>query len=223
MCFARYVLAVAIAVVFFYASPPDAAAAQCQSPDDTESFQVNVDLDVGTPQIYNDRTKAQLGTSNSHGRQRQVLGTMQGNVDLRWFINYQVTEVSNGTCFWVASADVELSYLQLDVNIAAEYKPGSCQYAAILDHEKQHVRVAQKIMSPYAQQIKQALTTLSIPTPDLPSVADSPEQAREEVQEVFRRVLLPVRDQMNKLVRARQAEVDTLQNYRRTFKQCRRW
>jgi hypothetical protein len=178
---------------------------------------------VGTPKIYNDRTKAQLGTSNSHGRQRQVLGTMQGNVDLRWFINYQVTEVSNGTCFWVASADVELSYHQLDVNIAAEYKPGSCQYAAILDHEKQHVRVAQKIMSPYAQQIKQALTTLSIPTPDLPSVADSPEQAREEVQEVFRRVLLPVRDQMNKLVRARQAEVDTLQNYRRTFKQCRRW
>ena len=71
--------------------------------------------------------------------------------------------------------------------------------------------------------VEQALTTLSIPTPDLPSIADSPDQARAEVQEVFRRVLLPVRDQMNQLVRARQADVDTPENYRWTFKKCRRW
>jgi phosphoenolpyruvate carboxylase len=123
----------------------------------------------------------------------------------------------------VAGANVELSYHQLDVNIAAEYEPGSCQYEAILEHELEHVAVAQQIMSPYAQQIEQALTTLSIPTPDLPSIADSPDQARAEVQEVFRRVLLPVRDQMNQLVRARQADVDTPENYRWTFKKCRRW
>ncbi|NNE82399.1 MAG: hypothetical protein HKN28_00350 [Alphaproteobacteria bacterium] len=220
----KYLWALSVAILFYAGAPNDAAAAECQSPDDAGSFEVNVKVDVGQPTIYNHRTRAQLsGASSVHGRRRNILGTMQGNVDLRWFINYKVNEVSNGTCFWVASADVELSYHQLDVNIAAEYEPGSCQYEAILEHEFEHVAVAQQIMSPYAQQIEQALTTLSIPTPDLPSIADSPAQARAEVQEVFRRVLLPVRDQMNQLVRARQADVDTPENYRWTFKKCRRW
>ena len=148
---------------------------------------------------------------------------MQGNVDLRWFINYQVEPFQDRHCFWVASATVELSYHQLDVNIAAEYGQYSCQYQAILAHENEHVRVAQEILSPYAQQIRAALTTLSIPTRDLPAVAESPEQARAHVQAVFQQVLLPVRDKMNQLVRARQAKVDTLENYRRTWQRCRKW
>ena len=223
MYFRRYLLAISIAGVFFVASPHDAAAEECKSPDDADRFIVNVDVDIGAPRIRNHRSKAQLGSTNSHGRRRQILGTMQGEVDLRWFIKYQIEDFQDGSCFWVESANVELSYHQLDVNIAAEYEPGSCQYEAILDHEKEHVVIAQNILSPYAQQIRAALTTLSIPTPDLPAVADSPEQARAQVQAVFRRVLLPVREQMSQLVRARQAEVDTRENYRRTFRQCRRW
>ncbi|MCZ6510444.1 MAG: hypothetical protein O7A62_07635 [Alphaproteobacteria bacterium] len=223
MYFRRYLLAISISGVFFAASIQDAAAEECKSPDDAERFKVNVDVDAGVPNIQNHRSKAQLGGTNSHGRRRQILGTMQGEVDLRWFINYHIEDFQDGSCYWVASANVELSYHQLDVNIASEYEPGSCQYEAILDHEKEHVVVAQNILSPYAQQIRAALTTLSIPTPDLPAVADSPAEARAQVQAVFRRVLLPVRDQMSRLVRARQADVDTRENYRRTFRQCRRW
>ncbi|NKB49167.1 MAG: hypothetical protein GKS02_07370 [Alphaproteobacteria bacterium] len=219
----RHLLTVLLAAIFLTAAPHQAAAAECEAPDDARRYEINVKVDVGTPKIYNNRSKAQLGTSISHGRRGQILGTMLGNVDLRWFINYKVEEIANGTCFWVANANVELSYHQLDINIASEYEPGSCQYEAILDHEKEHVVVAQRILSPYAQQIQQVLTTLSIPTADLPSVADSPEEAQAQVQEVFRRVLLPVRDQMNQRVRAQQAEVDTRENYARTFRQCRRW
>jgi len=220
----RYLVASVLATGLLFTLPvPEAAAADCQAPDDAPSYRVNVNVDVGQPTIYNHRSKAQLGSSNAHGRRRQVLGTMQGDVDLRWFINFKVEPFGNGNCFWVSVVDVELSYQQLDVNIAAEYEPGSCQYEAILDHEKEHVQVAQKILSPYAQQIQQALTTLSIPTRDLPALADSEEQARAQVQSVLRQTLLPVHDQMSRLVRERQADVDTLENYRRTWRQCRKW
>jgi hypothetical protein len=215
--------AITVAALVFLASAPEAGAAECQPNEDTGSYEIHVDVDIGVPNIYNNRSKAQLGSSNSHGRRRQVLGTMQGEVDLRWFINYKVEDFKGRKCFWVASANVSLSYHQLDVNIAREYEAGSCQYEAILDHEQEHVQVAQKVLSPYEQQIRAALTTLSIPTRDLPSVADSPEQARAEVQAVFRRVLAPVHTQMNRLVRSRQADVDTLENYSRTWRQCRRW
>lgn len=216
-------LAACLAVACFAASAQGATAAECEAPDDAGSFEVNVHIDAGKPNISNRLSKAQLSGALSHGRRRQILGVMQGDVDLRWFIDYKIKELRDGICFWVATADIELSYRQLDVYVAREYEPGSCEYEAVLDHEKEHVQVARSIMSPYAQQIQASLTTLSIPTPDLPSVAGSPEEARAHVNEVFRRQLMPVRERMYQVLRARQAEVDTSENYGRTFRQCRKW
>ena len=219
----RNLSACSIAAACIAVTSVGAAAAECRSPDDAGSLEVHVDIDAGEPNVYNQLSKAQLGTSNSHGRRRQVLGTTQSGVDLRWFIDYEVEEISNGYCFWISTIDVEVSYQQLDVNIAAEFDPTSCQYKAVLDHEYEHVQVAQSIMQPYAQKIYAALTTLSIPTPDLPSVADSPQEARAHVGAVLQRTLYPVRNEMARVLRAKQAEVDTLANYRRTWKRCRRW
>ncbi len=219
----RYLSACSVAVACIAATSNSAAAAQCEAPDDADGLEVHVDIDAGEPNVYNHLSKAQLGSSSIHGRRRQILGTTQSGVDLRWFIDYRVEEYSDGYCFWVSSIDVEISYQQLDVNIASEFDPTSCQYKAVLDHEYEHVAVAQAIMQPYAQQIYQSLTTLSIPTAHLPAVADSPEQARVEVAAVLRQTLTPVRDEMALLLRERQAEVDTIQNYRRTWKRCRRW
>jgi len=223
MRFRRHILTACFAVACITASAPGATAAECEAPDDASSFVVNVHIDPGKPNISNKLSKAQLSGALSHGRRRQILGVMQGDVDLRWRINYKIEEFRDGICFWVASADIELAYRQLDVYIAREYEPGSCQYEAILDHENEHVQVARSIMSPYAQQIRASLTTLSIPTRDLPSVADTAEQAHAQVNAVFRQQLMPVREQMYQVVRARQADVDTRENYGRTFRQCRKW
>lgn len=223
MGFRRYFLAAAFAAACFAASAPGAVAAECEAPDDAGSFAVKVHIDAGEPNISNELSKAQLSGAISHGRRRQILGVMQGDVDLRWLINYKVEKIRGGHCFWVASTDIELAYRQLDVYIAAEYEPGSCQYKAILDHENEHVQVARSIMAPYAQQIYAAMTTLSIPTRDLPSVAESPEEARAEVHATFKRLLMPIRARMFQVLRAKQADVDTRENYNRTFRQCRSW
>ena len=213
------------AIVAMWASTDasEARAAGCEASADAADYVVNVTIDIGEPRIFNDKYKADLGTTNVHGRRGQVLGTTQSGLELRWNINYQVREWRNVYCFWVADAHVEIAYHQLDVNIAAEYPPDSCQYNAILDHEYEHVEVAHSILQPYAQQIRQALTTLAIPTSHLPSLANSPEIAREEVEAVFRQTLAPVRDQMSQLLAQRQAEVDTIENYRRTWRRCRKW
>lgn len=218
-----HLLAISLAALWFLAAPNGAAAAGCEAPADAADFDVEVNIDVGEPTIHNRLSKAQLGTSNIHGKRAQILGTAQTGLELSWSINYQIREWRNVYCFWVANAEVKVSYQTLDVNIAAEYEPGSCQYEAVLDHEYEHVKVAQNIMAPYGQQIEQALTSLSIPTSHLPSLANSPEIAREEVEAVFRSVLTPVRDQMGQLLTERQGEVDTIENYRRTWRRCRKW
>ncbi|NKB49168.1 MAG: hypothetical protein GKS02_07375 [Alphaproteobacteria bacterium] len=220
----RYHLFAFLVVVAGFGTFSDSAsAAGCKAPRDAADLVVNVNVDIGEPVISNSLSKAELGTSSFHGREGQILGTTESGFELRWAINYELIKWRNVYCFWTARADVDISYQQLDVNIAAEYAPGSCQYEAVLDHENEHVEVAQSVMRPYAQQIKVALTSLAIPTAHLPSVANSPEIAQEEVEEVFRQTLLPVRDKMVQLLSERQAEVDTLENYRRTWQRCREW
>jgi hypothetical protein len=219
----NHFLALLCAVAWFGVSTDGASAAGCRAPRDAGDFAVIVKVDVGEPNVYNSMSKAQLGTSNTHGRERQILGTTNSGLKLRWSISYQIRDWKNVYCFWVASAEVEISYHQLDVNIASEYEPGSCQYGAVLDHEYEHVQVAQSVMQPYTRQIQQALTSLAIPTSHLPSVANSPEDAREEVEEVFRRTLGPVREKIDRLLQVNQAVVDTKENYRKTFRRCEKW
>lgn len=218
-----HLLALLCAVAWFAVSTDGASAAGCRAPRDAGDLAVIVKVDVGEPNVYNSMGKAQLGTSNIHGRERQILGTTNSGLALRWSYSYQIRDWKNVYCFWVASVEVEISYRQLDVNIASEYEPGSCQYEAVLDHEYEHVQVAQSVMQPYSRQIQQALTSLAIPTSHLPSVANSPEDAREEVEEVFRRTLGPVREKIDRLLQVNQAVVDTKENYRKTFRRCAKW
>ncbi len=218
-----HLLAFLFAAAGIAASANGASAAGCRAPRSAADFEVRVDIDVGEANVYNNLSKADLGTSNSHGRLRQILGTTQSGLELNWSIKYQYRRWRNVYCLWAASADVALSYQQLDVNIASEYAPGSCQYEAVLDHENEHVEVAQRVMQPYAQQIRRALTSIDIPTAHVPAVANSPEDVREEVEQAFRRTLLPVRDQLIRVLKEQQAHVDTVDNYRRTSQRCRQW
>lgn len=55
---------------------------------DAGDFEVNVNIDVGEPNVSNRLSKAQLGSSNTHGRRRQILGTTQSGLELRWSISY---------------------------------------------------------------------------------------------------------------------------------------
>lgn len=207
----------------FAAASDDAAAAGCRAPPDAGEFEVNVNIDVGEPSVSNNLSKAQLGRSNMHGRKGQILGTTKSGLEQRLTISYQMRDWKNVYCFWVASAVVDISYHQLDVIIASEYEPGSCEYEAVLDHEYEHVEVAQEILRPYAQQISVALASLAIPTSHQPSVVTSPEDARAEVEAVFRSTLHPVRDKINRALEVNQAVVDSKENYRRTWRRCRKW
>ena len=207
----------------FAATSSDAAAAGCKAPGNASEFEVSVNIDVGEPSVSNNLSKAQLGRSNMHGRKGQILGTSRSGLELRWTISYKLRNWKKQYCFWVASADVDISYHQLEVIIASEYEPGSCEYEAVLDHEYEHVEVAQEILRPYAKQISAALASVAIPTFHQPSIANSPEDAREEVEAIFRSTLHPVRDKINRALEVNQAVVDTKENYRRTWRRCKNW
>ncbi len=125
-------------------------------------------MNVGEPIVDNTRSKAALGTVARHGRSYRLLGRTDAGLIMKWDVRYGVVPHGSGYCVWVANIDLLLAHQVLDVYVASEYAPGSCQYQAILAHEYEHVDVAKRVMRGYEQRIRSALTSLSIPRPGLP-------------------------------------------------------
>lgn len=220
----RFFLVFALAFAGFALPSGPAAAAECQAPADAGGFEVRVDFDIKKPDIYHNLSKADLGTTNFHGRRGQILGNTQSSEELRLSSKIEFVERDGVVCFWVTRAEVDISLKQLDVYIATDYEAGSCKYEAVLDHENEHVAVAQSVTGAYAQGVEAALTTArSIPTAERPALAGSPDEARARVNALFQQTLAPVRDKMARVLKAKQAQVDTEENYRKTWQRCSRW
>ncbi|MDO8178586.1 MAG: hypothetical protein Q7T62_10110 [Undibacterium sp.] len=52
-------------------------------------------------------------------------------------------EETGGECF-APRIEISLQYSPIQVFVGSEFKPGTCGYGAILEHEKQHVRLYQE-------------------------------------------------------------------------------
>src|SRR4029079_10071228 len=47
----------------------------------------------------------------------------------------------NGDCVYLTTIDANFGFRAMDVYVASEYPPGTCEHDAVLDHEKQHVTI----------------------------------------------------------------------------------
>jgi hypothetical protein len=59
-----------------------------------------------------------------------------------------------GTCVYLESLRAEFGYRSLDVYVASEYLPGSCEFRAILDHENQHVGINVSALQTHAPRLR---------------------------------------------------------------------
>ncbi len=143
--------------------------------------------------------------------------------EVKFATEYSVVPFGNKFCFWVQSIPVTLRYPPIEIYIAKEFGTRSCQYQAVLDHEKDHVRVAQDNLERYYPRMRSALTSLLIPTGRAPQIVASPEQAKREVDALIRKLLWPVSRNMFADVNKAQAAVDSPEEYRRVQRRCRNW
>lgn len=81
-----------------------------------------------------------IDTINPYGESAltEVGGLMSGGLQLKTDVEISWETNQRTACFWYKKVDV---YMHIDptIYIASAYPPGSCRYAAILEHEKKHV------------------------------------------------------------------------------------
>ena len=187
------------------------------------AYDVMMHIDVPQMRLHHDRTRAELNNISFHLPRAKVLGLAKTGLRFKWRVNYTSNPFGDAFCFWVNRVELTLRYPSPDIYVAREYRPGTCQFRVILEHEKEHYRISRAVLQRYAPRLQTALASLTIPTGLRPVLVESPEAARDQVQALMRRHVDPIHREMARNLRKVQAEMDSPTEYRRTFKQCRDW
>ncbi len=187
------------------------------------AYDVIMHIDVPQMRLHHDRSRAELNNISFHLPRAKVLGLAKTGLRFKWRVNYTANPFGDAFCFWVHRVELTLRYPSPDIYVAREYRPGTCPYRVILEHETEHYRISRAVLRRYAPRLQTALASLTIPTGLRPVLVDSPEAARDEVQTLMRRHVDPIYREMVRTLRQAQAELDSPAAYRRTLKLCRDW
>ena len=202
--------------------PGPAPGAVC--PPGTGTYKVEVRTELPPVRTHHDLSRRQLGLLAFHGPTNRILGVTASNLRAATATRYGYRPLEGeGTCFWVDRVEVTLRYEALDIYVASEYPAGSCQYQAILSHESKHAAAAQAVLDDYVQDIRSALTSLSIPKPPSPLLVGAVSEARQKTQATIEKLLQPVIERLRKTMQETQSRIDSPAEYRRVESQCRSW
>lgn len=201
---------------------PQALGLPCPGSPDIP-FDVSLQVDIPQATLDHSKSIAELGRMALHSGRGRILGLASTGLSLKPDIEYRARPYGNAYCFWVDKIHMMLSYPRPDMYVASEYRPGSCPFREVLNHEKDHVRTSRRVLRTYATRIRSALNSPSIPSGIQPVIVDSPAQAKAEVKALMKRLVGPVYNAMIKELRREQSILDSPQNYRAINRLCKNW
>lgn len=145
-------------------------------------------------------------------------------LDAKYRVSSARSRMSRRACVWLDSLEPALGYAKLEVFIAKEYPPGSCEYSEIAVHESLHVAIHRESYAEFRGEVEKAFReAASLPTKANPISAASEEEGRQIVGRLIDRVLDPLRSRFAEELERRQAQIDTPISYRDIQARCRNW
>jgi len=188
-----------------------------------ERYVVNVRIETPTPKVNHSLNRVQLGSMAFHAITDSIAGLHISGIKLEYKAKHAAEPQDNAYCFWIRSIDVLLRYDAPDIYIAKDYPRGSCNYKAILEHEKRHEKVAREVMKRYIPRFRSLFTSLLIPKPKSAILVSSREDGKRKTNALLKQIIQPVYDEFQIALAKEQAEVDTLREYRKVRRLCKRW
>jgi hypothetical protein len=183
---------------------------------------VAVELQVPEPVI--DNTLPQLTVQRLAGKMHhggRTLGLYRTELKTEWEESFGRRDDGGETCVWIERITLRLTMPVRVIYIVRQRQPGTCPYESVLAHERRHqvtddALLAEAVPS-LRQAVAEALATLPAPRPvPVDAASNARRQLAEPVNAVVRRILAA----FSATREARQAEVDTPQEYRRVRAAC---
>jgi len=190
---------------------------------------ITIDFKTETPSpIYNNRLTV-AGIRNLFSQHTEaVTGPHQRALGITYVQTAYGLEGSStaiprrgGHCVYLTKVDAELGWKRMEIYVASEFQPGTCQYRAVLDHENQHVAINRAVLKEFAPQFRATLERVL--AEQQPIFTQNPKGASDAALIAVNRRLSAAFDQFQTTLAARHAPIDSANNYGEIAKLCNQW
>lgn len=176
---------------------------------------------ISTTQLSNQ--KVDTVVPRKHDEVFTTGGITNGKISAGFKIGYRrLVNPQNGeACLWSDKIEVSVSY-DPTVYIASEYKPGTCRYNSIAEHEMRHVTTDIITLRQYVPSLRDAVrrTAETFGTQHVPNPADI-ERRQKDMSDRVQDTMTRIADQMERARAQRQQQIDTRAEYLRLSNMCR--
>ena len=185
--------------------------------------QVTLSTGVGDT-VYTAERSRKVITAVSHaGAGLTTFGLTQDVTEIRILPQIWTVNLGGGRyCVGLGRVEASWRITRLFVDIASEYPPGGCNYRVIREHEGLHVAFAHDTFREWTPRIEQALRDAAERIAPQVTATD-PARVRAEMEGQLKAALQPAFNGFRADLSARNASIDTPENYRKTLAQCPRW
>lgn len=204
-------------------APGAALAAACPA---SPPADIRVVSQMPRPNYHHDLTRPQIGARAGNGHMtsdRRHLGLT--SIAHSYSVNPTVAfrrMPDGGVCAWLKSVELTFQATEFRVDVAAEYRQGSCAYDEILRHENQHVAIHQRAYAAADRDMRAALAD-AVRREQSFQVHSTQDQVLKMVLHRLESAVKPAFDQHMGEARRANAAMDTQENYRAEQKRCKDW
>lgn len=165
---------------------------------------------------------ARLADGSSGAGRTQGLTVVDNQLAFRTLVNM---ETSRGrTCVWFDEVGVDLTPASVRIYVPREYPVDSCEYLAVLEHEREHESVHQERLAAAAVEIERALTDARwLPARGNPLETEDRATAEAALNAKIRKVVTPVYESYKRELGRAQADLDRPDLYQWVAKRCAGW
>jgi hypothetical protein len=145
------------------------------------------------------------------------------HVELRYQLNIgtSVQKIGNRYCVALESISIAFGRKNSEIYVANKYRPGTCEFKAVLRHEQEHMEINDRIQKKYEAKLREYLVNKvkSIQ----PYYTTSPKNAPKQLASRFTGETDRLIKQFSSERERENDKIDTPQSYRKVRSQCAKW
>lgn len=197
-----------------------AAAHGCTAPQPQLDFDFNVRKTAFVHTVTAEGL-ARLKRKTGPAPKGKMSGLTENALQRNLAIHGKETKRTDGWSCFAPSKIIARVELSPTVYISSAYRPGSCRYRVTRQHELQHVKIATEGLEEYAPAIMARLRKAAAAAgPAGPTTSLQLRRARQRLVKSIDAAFAGVMGEMERKIAARQARIDTEDEYRRIAGLC---
>lgn len=170
------------------------------------------------------RSKSSADLTQLHGGSGAAVGGLGGGeTGFKVENSYQVETLGNQACVKLDRVEVTF-YAKPEIHIASNFSRNSCEYAAVMAHEKGHIRILRKFVREFSPKAKQHVLDMlrRFDTAKLVNISQV-ETTQNQMQKEFLGQLGSYNDKIMKILSKRQQAHDSPKEYANVASKCKSW